>query len=185
MYLTKEQKEELQQTRGKLFTYLEELTDKANSISVDFSNGYYIESDSYISDIFHEEADSQTSVYYSEQKEYYLDHSEECERALLEYYDNGSLADIIKREGLEVLICKAGAVGEYQFNLECLYEDKEKIIKIMLINHVLENLELYKKYSDDELIKIIDDSDLEDYETFSEYCEYLENATFQKGENEE
>lgn len=169
-----------QETKRKILDdYRKELESKINSISLDFANDCYIESDSYISDAFTEFADSMTSIYYYEQKQYFYEHTEQCENDLLELYDSGTLAEIIKKEGLESLICKAGACGEFMENERNLYEDQNEIIKILLVNHVLENMELYEEFTSEQLIEIIEDSDTQDLDQFSDFCDYLAAATYE------
>lgn len=163
-----------------LKSYKKELEEKMNSYSFDFANDYYIESDNYLSDLVNEFADNCISVYCYDQKQYYLEHPEECENALLELYDGDSLADIVKNEGLDALICKAGVCGEFNAITGELYEDKKSIIKVMLINHILENEELFKDIEINDLISIVDDSDTEDFDQLSDYEEYLRVNTYEK-----
>lgn len=169
---------------SELEKYANELKESMNSISIDFCGDYYIESDAYISDLFCEFADSMTSIYYSDQRDYYYNNTEQCENDLMELYDNDSLAQLIKSEGLDGLLCKAGACGEFMQNERDLYEDQKNIIKVLLINHIIENIELYKDFTSEELIKVVDDSDCFDYDCFDEYCEYLQKETYEK-ENED
>lgn len=128
--MTQEQKQTLEQMREGFYDYM-------NSISQDFVNDSALSDGAYISDLFSEYADGAISVYYRDQHNYYVDHSEECENALLELYDGDSLAEMIKKEGLYNLCCKAGVCGAYLENLNNLEDDRENIIKILIIDYCL------------------------------------------------
>lgn len=133
--MTQEQKNNLQELRD---SYLS----KINDLSIDFVNDHALSDDSYISDSFTEYADGAVSVYYTDQHNYYVEHSEECESALLELYDPQSIADIIKNEGLYHLNCKAGAIGAYCENERQLYEDEDNILKALIVDYCL-NCDIY------------------------------------------
>lgn len=160
-----------------LLTYKAEIVGNLNAISCDFVGDNYIENDSYISDLFTEFADSQTSIYYCDQKKYYLEHSEQSEQDFLELYDGDSIINIIKDEGLENLICKVGAVGEFCQNERDLYECKEEIIAFLLVQHVIENSELYENVEINEIIEQIKEICTEDYDTLNEYSDYFQERT--------
>lgn len=122
----------------KLEALKKELENIMNDSSIDFVNDYAIENNSYLCDAFTEFSDNRVSVYYSDQREFYFNNRELCNDALIEFgYD---LNDFIK-EGydLDDLICKAGAVGEYQKNYCELSEDEEEIKKLLVINYLIEN----------------------------------------------
>ena len=133
--MTQEQKNALQNLRDDYLTAL-------NDLSIDFVRDRALSDGDYISDSFSEYADSAISIYCSDQHNYYIDHSEECEDALLELYDPESLADIVKKEGLYSLCCKAGVAGAYLENERQLYEDQEGITKILIIDYCL-NCDIY------------------------------------------
>lgn len=126
--------------------YLYELRDNyltaLNAISIDFVGERALSDSDYISDSFTEYADSAISIYYKDQHDYYMENTEECERALLELYDPDSIADIIKKQGLYYLDCKAGAVGAFVKNENDLYEDQNGITKILIIDYCL-NCDIY------------------------------------------
>lgn len=155
--MTQEQKNNLQNLRDDYLTAL-------NSISSDFVDDRALSDSSYISDSFTEYADSAVSIYYTDQHNYYVEHSEECENALLELYDPESLADIIKKEGLYNLTCKAGAVGAYMENERELYEDQEGITKILIIDYCL-NCDIYLT---EEQIEEIASNDFDRWDDYAE-----------------
>ena len=123
--------------------YLEDIKSdleaKMNDISLDFVSDYDIESDYYISDLFSECADNNISVYCSDQREYFNEHPEECESALLSLYCGEDLADYIKKNGLSGLLEHAGVCGWYETNYNQLGEDEENIKKLFVIRYLLKN----------------------------------------------
>ena len=131
------------------------IMENLNSISYDFVNENYLENIDYLGDLFHERADNETSVYYADQKQYFYDHPQECENALLEWYDDKSLADIIKDEGLEALICKAGQCGEYQANINALYEDEDEIKECLTLKYLEEHADDFKGFKESDLEELL------------------------------
>lgn len=109
-----------------------------NENSIDFVECNY---SGYFCDCFHEYADSNTSIYYYDQRQYYNEHVDECMNALEEYgYTGEALSDLLKKCGnIEGLVCKAGAIGEYSAIYNELSSDEENIKKLILINIILEN----------------------------------------------
>lgn len=126
-----------------------------NDISCEFVNENDLEGIDYLDDLFHEKADNETSVYYADQKQYFYDHPQECENALLEWYDSESLADTIKDEGLEALICKAGQCGEYQANSNKLYEDEDKIKEVLTLKYLEEHADDFKGFKESDLEELL------------------------------
>ena len=126
-------------TKERLEGIKRDLEEGLNSISLDFLRDYDLTSSSYLSDAFTEYADGATSIYYSDQRAYFNEHSTECEDALLELYDKESIANIIKERGLDSLLCLAGACGEYNANYADLSEDEENITKLLVIRWLLKN----------------------------------------------
>ena len=143
--MTNETTQKLNPITSELKTFLEdmrrELKEGLNEISRDFINDHQIDSFSYLSDGFREVADQYTSIYYSDQRDYFHEHPIECENALLDLYDSDSLADFIKKEGLDGLICRAGACGEYEANLNELCEDENKIKRVLACEWLLDRLD--------------------------------------------
>lgn len=137
-----------------------------NSISSDFINDRALLDSDYISDSFSEYADGATSIYYSDQWNYYVDNSSKCEDALLEFYDPDSIADLIKKEGLYHLCCKAGALGQYVENESELYEDEEKIKRCLIIDYLL-NINEYLDPSD------IEEIAQEDFDRWDDYADLV------------
>lgn len=128
--MTQEQKTLLEGMRAGAYDYM-------NSLSQDFVNDHALSDSCYISDAITEYADGAISVYYRDQYNYYVDHSEECENALLELYDGDSIAQLVKSEGLYNLCCKAGVCGAFQENERELYDDIEKIKICLIIDYCL------------------------------------------------
>lgn len=95
----------------------------------------------YFGDAFHEFADSNTSIYYADQKNYYLVHQEECDNALLELYDAESITELIKDEGVTSLMCKAGALGEYQAIYYELAGAEKEIKQLLALNYLIDNFD--------------------------------------------
>lgn len=132
-----------------------DIIENLNDISRDFVNDNDLEQIDYLSDLFHEEADNKTSVYYADQRDYYNNHPQECENALLELYDKDSLADIIKNEGLDSLICKAGACGEYEANLADLYEDEDEIKEALTLKYLEEHKDDFEGLKEGDLEELL------------------------------
>lgn len=126
-----------------------------NEISRDFVNESALENIRYLSDHFHEQADQMTSVYYADQRDYFNNHPQECENALLELYDKDSLADIIKNEGLDSLICKAGACGEYEANLSDLYENEDEIKEALTLKYLEEHADDFEGFKESDLEELL------------------------------
>ena len=153
--MTEQQKQILEQMRAESYALL-------NDISKDFVDDRALSDSDYISDSFTEYADGAISIYYVDQHNYYVEHSEECEDALLELYDGDSLAQMIKKEGLYRLCCHAGVCGEFRKHETNLYDDIENI-KICLICDYLLNINEYLKPSDIEEIADLDLDRWDDY----------------------
>ena len=153
--MTQEQKTILEQMRVEAYALL-------NDISKDFVNDRALSDSDYVSDSFTEYADSAISIYYTDQYNYYVDHSADCEDALLEFYDKDSLAEMIKKEGLYNLCCKAGVCGAFRVNETQLYDDLANI-KVCLIIDFLLNINEYLKPSDIEEIADLDLDRWDDY----------------------
>lgn len=132
-----------------------DIIENLNPISRDFVNDNSLEQIDYLSDSFHEEADNKTSIYYASQEEYFYSHPQACENALLELYDSESLADIIKHEGLDGLICKAGACGEYQANTNELYENEDEIKEALTLKYLEEHAEDFEGLKEGDLEELL------------------------------
>lgn len=87
---------------------IEELESRLNDRGLEFYNDYDITSIEYLSDAFHEYADSNTSIYYSDIEEYYKNHIQESCDALKEY--GYTLNDF---EDLEGAMHKGSQLAEY------------------------------------------------------------------------
>ena len=118
-----------------LLNSIKSLEDCIDSYAIDFAREWYNSDISYIEDAFHEFADQNTSIYYEEQRQYYYEHDVECEEAMIEYgYD---FNDLVKEIGLNGLIAKAGAIGQYKAIYDELSYYEEEIELLM---------DLYRQY---------------------------------------
>lgn len=132
----------------------EELTAIRDNIAKDYQGTFVtdfveerkdLKNDDYLCDAFHEFADSNTSIYYTDQKNYYLDHEEECDDALLELYDAESITELIKDCGVAGLLCKAGALGEYAAIYNELSDAEKEIRQLLALNYLIDN---YDEFDD-------------------------------------
>lgn len=98
-----------------------------NNYTINFLRDLNGERPQYLSYAFHKFADSNTSIYCSDQREYFYDHEDECEEALFSLYGKGGVGELAKEKGLDGLICYAGALGEWDAILNELLEDKNEI----------------------------------------------------------
>lgn len=134
----------------------EDIASSLSDNSKDFISDYSLENIHYLSDYFHEYADGNVSIYYNEQRNYYYEHSEECDDALLNYgYD---LAKEIKERGLDGLICFAGMLGEYEEIYAELSNEVEDILKSLVIDYLLsrEDCDLISVKQLNEILQEID-----------------------------
>lgn len=134
--------------KNELINYLHEELENikkgfGDSYPLDFINE--VDNDCrYIGDAFNEFADSHTSVYYNEQREYYYNNESECMEALNEY---GYNLEDMARDGmtLDDMICKAGAIGEYRAIYNDLAEEEGKIKQALAIQFLLDDFEIEKQ----------------------------------------
>ena len=119
------------------FWFKEETSDRA----LDFVSDYSLENNEndYLGDLFNEFADNNTSIYYYDQRKFFKEHTTECEDALLELYDGDFIAEKIKKEGLDSLLCFAGAIGEYNSIYNELSQDEENIKKLLVVRYLIKN----------------------------------------------
>ena len=141
----------------------DDLSNSVSAVAQDFVDSYEATSSAYICDAFQEFADSQTSVYYSDQRRYYNEHSSDCEDALMELYDPDGLAAIIKESGIDGLLCKAGAVGECMALENDLNSDFEKIKIILALDYIIEHGLLFNEERLSDLMLELEDIDQDDY----------------------
>lgn len=115
-----------------------ELENCLDDYSIDFVNCYPLDSYGYITDAVSEFADSHTSIYYNQQRDFYYNNTELCEETLLDFgYDlNQMLKD---GDTLDDLICKAGAIGEYRHIEETISNELEDVIKLIIVNYIIDN----------------------------------------------
>ena len=118
-----------------------EIEEETSDRALDFVSDYSLDNNTtdYLGDLFNEFADNNTSIYYSDQRKYFEEHTTECEDALLEIYDGDFLADKIKKEGLDSLLCFAGAVGEYNGIYNELSQDENNIKKLLVVRYLIKN----------------------------------------------
>ena len=115
-----------------------ELENCLDDYSLDFVDCYPVNSYGYITDAASEFADSNTSIYCNQQRDFYYNNMELCENALI---DLGYSLDEMIKEGdtLDDLICRAGAIGEYYHIEETINNELEDVIKLIIINYILDN----------------------------------------------
>lgn len=162
-------------TKEKLFLIKETTEKEMNDYSLDFVSDYEIDSSSYLSDAFTEWADNNISIFYSDQFNYYEEHATECEDALLELYDGESIADKIKKEGLYNLCCLAGVCGQYNEITGDLYEDEERIKKLLVVRYLIKH-DLYN-LSDEELDELLDEAESANINRIDELLDIIKNYT--------
>lgn len=158
-----------------------ELEERTSDYALDFVADYDLKhlSSDYLGDCFHEFADNNTSIYYSDQRKYFEEHSTECEDALLELYDGDFLAEKIKKEGLDSLLCFAGAIGEYDAIYNELANDEENIKKLLVIRYLLK-YDLYFIETEEELNELLDE--VESAQELNELLEIIETKQEEKGD---
>lgn len=129
-----------------------ELESVIADISVDFANVYDLTCSGYICDAITEYSDSQIDIYYSDLKKWLQNDSEAVgyfERAINEGLTNTTDFDFFQ----------AIQSAQYLKNSEELYNDYDDIIKIMIINYLIDLVDEF------DLIKI------EDFEAFIDEIE--------------
>ena len=151
-----------------------ELENCLDDYSVDFANCYPLDSYGYITDAVSEFADSHTSIYYNDQRDFYYNNTKLCEETLLDY---GYSLDEMLKEGntLDDLICRAGAIGEYRHIEETINNELEDVIKLIIVNYILDNkincnidflegLDVYNLDRFDDLMDLIEENTQEEKE---------------------
>lgn len=109
---------------------IEELEGQLNDRGQEFYNDYDITNIKYLSDAFHEFADSNVSIYYCDIEEYYKNHIQESSDALKEFGYN--LSDF---EDLEEAMHKGAQFAEYNEIYNELAENED------IFNEIVEKLE--------------------------------------------
>ncbi len=109
---------------------IEELENQLNERGQDFYNDYDITSAKYLEDLYHEYADNNTSIYYSDIEEYYKNHIVESSNALKDF--GYTLNDF---EDLEEAMHKGAQLAEYSEIYNELAENEE------IFNEIIEKLE--------------------------------------------
>lgn len=131
-----------EELKKELELMLEELKERLeNTYALDFVEEHDSSEENYLTDAIAEFADNRTSVYYSEQREFYNDNTEDCDNALLEMMDAESMVNYIKEYGLDRLMCYAGSLGKYTAIENDLHDNENEIVKILAIKYALEHLE--------------------------------------------
>ena len=164
--MTEKERAELETIREKNYNLLQ-------SVSIDFVGDYDLTTSGYISDLISEYADSRTSIYYSDQHRYFEENSKECESALLEIYSDSDIAEIIKKEGLYNLICKAGAIGEFRSIETILFDDTAEILTVLICDYLLK----IDFFMDEEQIE---DLIYDDFARLSDYVEKIDEFKDEK-----
>lgn len=157
-----------------LYDILTKLEETMNSSSIDFVNDYSINNNEnqYLSDLITEYADSSISIYYVDQYNYWNDHTDDCEQALLDLYDAETLKDIIKSQGLYNLCCTAGVCGQFNNIERELYDDIDNICKCLLLNYMIDN---FYKFTKKDASYIDDVIDITNYNNIDRMNELLNN----------
>lgn len=146
----------------------DDFTARMSNISVDFANDNGLDSSEFIDDAIQEYADNHVSIYYSEQKEFYDEHTELCEDALKEYgYD---LNEMLKTNTLIDIIYKAGEVGEYKYNHDKLSDEIDDILRVMTIDYCIKKEIDLTPEQIDEMI----DSYLNNYRRFDDVISQID-----------
>jgi len=145
---------------------LKEEVEKLEGDALVFYEDYDLENLSYFDDMATEFADNRTSIYYADQKEYYLDHREECEKAFDELYGyNGDwIANYIKNNGIEGLMCFVGMLGEFEAIRRQVSDYQSEILKAMSYRRLidLENINALSIKKLNEAIEYINAINYED-----------------------
>ena len=118
---------------------MEDLKKKMNDISIDLVTDHAGYS-SYICDAIAEEADSHTSIYYSDIKNFMIDNFDAVENAISEFGWDGCGSDLYK----------VGQMGEYLENERLMYEDLEEVkqlaaLEMLAANHETIPAELWEE----------------------------------------
>ena len=107
------------------------LKDLYGTVSEDLADCQYSE---YISDSISESADSFTSIYCSDRREFYYNNTELCMDAFREL--GYELKDF---DDLDDAICRAGAVGEFMSLERQAYDELKEILNNYAVNYILRN----------------------------------------------
>lgn len=156
----------------------EELLEEMFSSSRDFVEDYEITDSCYFGDAITEWADSRVSIYYADQRQYYYEHAEECDYALTNFYDGETLAEKIRKEGLDSVVCLAGACGEYEAITSEIYEDEEKIKQVWIVDYLIKYFnesELIQNITEEELEELLANGDKEDINHIDDLLDFLKD----------
>lgn len=136
----------------------EELKRGMNDLSVDFASDYDLNSNSYLSDLFNEYADSQVSIYYADLIEWLKGSGDEfVERYVAEFGIDEKNFDFWG-------IVRGGQFLDFQ---ERLFADEKDVIELMIVNYLLNNEEeIERELEESELEEMIDEvvDDLQRYD---------------------
>ena len=116
---------------------MEEVRGRLSDNAKDYVDNQDIDSDDYFCDSFTEYADNNTSCYYSDQKEFYLEHSSECDEAMSELYSDEDIGRMAREKGIEGLLCEAGKIGEYMNIEQDLENDLLNICKYLALEYII------------------------------------------------
>lgn len=115
---------------------IEELESRLNERGEEFYNDYDITNIKHLSDAFHEYADNNTSIYYSDIEEYYKSHTTESSNALIEYgYNLSDFSD------LDEAMHKGAQLAEYNEIYNELAENESIFEELIEKFEELEELE--------------------------------------------
>lgn len=143
-----------------------EIEEGLSDYSFDFINDCRIEDNCYVSDSISEFANKNANSLPSDQRIFYYNNTDLCNNALIELgYD---LNEMIKNgDSLDDLMRKAGVIGEcYQIE-NIINKEIEDILKLLLINYIIEN-------NIDCDIEVLDNINYRQIRFFSDLLDYLE-----------
>lgn len=108
----------------------QELKQKMNDISIEFATDFDITCSSYLCDAINEYADGLIDIYYSDLLEWAKYNYEYIEMAIEEF------GDVARDNEKHVDFMRTIQQGQYLYNSNMLYEDEEKIVKLMMLNYL-------------------------------------------------
>ena len=140
----------------------EDLKGGMNDASVDFVSDYDLNSNSYLSDLVNEYADSRVSIYYGDLIEWLKGGGDDfVERYVAEFGIDEKNFDFWG-------IVRGGQFLDFQ---ERLFADEKEIVSLMVVNYLLENEEeIERELEERELEEMFDE-----IESQFDNCERLEN----------
>ena len=140
--------------KQELIEYKEDLEREMNDISVDFCANQTADDSAYICDAITEYADNEVHIYYSDIFDFAKEHYDYVEQAIEEFG--------VATNGKKVDLLRTIQQGEFLYNEEQLYDDLEDIVKLVAVNHLIDNdIELDEEQTEELFDKLegIDNND--------------------------